>query len=1017
MVEFVGRAEPLGRLVAAHRAVADAATSTPAPATGLVLVTGEAGIGKTALLRRFAAEADRTGATVVWGRCWDGQQAPAWWPWTEALRALIQLRPELDVPAEVAPLLSGARTTGTPAVPVDPSGRVRLLDAIATMLSRAAADRSVVVILDDLQWSDPSTLDLVSFLVRRPGAGGLLLVGAYRQAAARPEVVSGLAELVMSAELVPLQSLSEAEVSGLVASIAGTDAAARWGGTVHARSAGHPFFARELCRALAAGEDPTTVPPAVRDVIRYRLASVSDACQSLVGVAAVVGSGATPDLLAAATGRAEPDIVELVEEAGDAGIVVREATGVLFAHDLYREGALDAVPPGDRAELHHRLTRVLEDRRTRGIPVLAGDLARHAVAAIPIIPADEALAWAYEAAASEEARYAFAEAARHLARVAAAVAETGAELPAGSLVRLEVTEADLLLKAGHVRQAQGVLDVAWSRASRLADADLMGTVALGLDRCGARFAMPREQLIGVLEAARAALVGQGGPAAAQVTAALARQLQHSVPGDRPRAKPLAEEAVALARDLDDAATLASCLLAQHDSLWTPGTAIRRVEIAREITSLTRSHDREGLAQGLLLTANAQLESASPAFRATLREYAEVTRGLRQPRHDYLLSTRQAALALLDGDIDLGERLSAEAVVLGDAVGDTDTGNVRMSQRLEVVRARGRPEELREMAALAIEWWVGAPAYAHAIAAGFLARAGDLDEARHEVDTVVSLDEWRTDRSYLWSILVGELATAAIALEDQGLCRRLVDDIRPLRSTCAVNGALVCFMGAHAHRLGRLYAALDDRREARVLFGEALAIHERLGARVWAAETAAELALLTEDGPGLRPVGDLWEIGYRGHSATVRDCKGLRDLAVLVGRPGVDVPALELVAGTPVSKETSDQVLDRAALAAYRRRIAELEEELDDARAAQDLARAGRATDERELLLAELRRSTRPGGSARTLGARDSERARKAVSARIRDAIDRIEAVHPELAGHLDRSISTGSACRYEPREG
>ena len=84
---------------------------------------------------------------------------------------------------------------------------------------------------------------------------------------------------------------------------------------------------------------------------------------------------------------------------------------------------------------------------------------------------------------------------------------------------------------------------------------------------------------------------------------------------------------------------------------------------------------------------------------------------------------------------------------------------------------------------------------------------------------------------------------------------------------------------------------------------------------------------------------------------------------------------------------------------------------------QDLARAERATDEREQLLAELRRSTRPGGSARTLGARDSERARKAVSARIRDAIGRIEAVHPELAGHLDRSISTGSACRYEPREG
>ena len=108
------------------------------------------------------------------------------------------------------------------------------------------------------------------------------------------------------------------------------------------------------------------------------------------------------------------------------------------------------------------------------------------------------------------------------------------------------------------------------------------------------------------------------------------------------------------------------------------------------------------------------------------------------------------------------------------------------------------------------------------------------------------------------------------------------------------------------------------------------------------------------------------------------------------------------------KETSDQVLDRAALAAYRRRIAELEEELDDARAAEDLARAERATDRtRARCSPSFAGALAPAARARTLGAGDSERARKAVSARIRDAIDRIEAVHPELASHLDRSISTG----------
>ena len=326
-------------------------------------------------------------------------------------------------------------------------------------------------------------------------------------------------------------------------------------------------------------------------------------------------------------------------------------------------------------------------------------------------------------------------------------------------------------------------------------------------------------------------------------------------------------------------------------------------------------------KGSCFTANAQLESGSPAFRATLQEYAEVTRDLHRPRHDYLLLTRQAAVALLDGEIEEGDRLSTRAAELGDAVGDTDTGNVRMSQRLEVVRARGRTDELRETAARAVEWWVGAPAHAHAIAAGFLARAGDLGGARRELDTVLSLEDWRTDRSYLWSVFAGEMATAAIALRDRDLCRQLLDDLRPLRASCAVNGALVCFMGAHAHTIGLLHAALGDRRLARQLLGEALATHQRLGARGWAAETASsrvgdQCRCLPESGR------NLWEVAYAGRSATVRDCKGLRDLAVLVGRPGVDVPALALATGTSSSTgEMGDPVLDRKALASYRRRRA------------------------------------------------------------------------------------------------
>ena len=160
MSAFVGRVEPLGRLDAAYRAIG----GTPAnlPRARLVLVNGEAGIGKTALLAKFSAEAAAQGATVVWGTCWDGDQAPAWWPWTQALDALLHHHGELreGVAAELATILPGLATGAPLPVQADTAARIRVLDGANSLLSQGAAKSPLVVILDDLQWADRSTVDL-----------------------------------------------------------------------------------------------------------------------------------------------------------------------------------------------------------------------------------------------------------------------------------------------------------------------------------------------------------------------------------------------------------------------------------------------------------------------------------------------------------------------------------------------------------------------------------------------------------------------------------------------------------------------------------------------------------------------------------------------------------------------------------------------------------------------------------------------------------------------------------------
>jgi hypothetical protein len=819
-------------------------------------------------------------------------------------------------------------------------------------------------------------------------------------------------------------------VADLARAVTGETAPEAWVRIVHERSGGHPFYARELCQLLDPTGAATDLPVAVRDVIGRRLARLSPRCATLLDAAAVAGKTPLPDVLAEVTGEDPTQVAALLAEADAAGVL----TSAGFVHDLYRETIYTGVTPARQRDLHHRVAVALLHRHDRGSPVFEAELAYHFTAAIPAADTAAALAWTHAAARVDTARFAFAEAAGHLTRLRSAVAAAGQPLSDTDLVGLLAAEAGLRLRAGDARRARELLDTAWGRATTTGRADLLGVVALGLDRVDARFAMPRADLVAVLDTARQALHGTGTAAEATVTAALARQLQHSVPADRPQARPLAARAVTIARVLDDPATLASCLLAQHDCLWTPGTAAARAAIASEIADLARrAGDPERHAQALLLSATAQLENASAAFRATFTEYAYVTQRLRQPRHDYLLRSRQAALALLDGDIDAGERLSAEAAALGEAVGDSDTGNVRMSQRLEVVRARNQPAELSEMAVEAVAWWVGAPAHAHAVAAGFCARAGDLDTAGRELDIVLALEDWRTDRSYLWSIFIGEMVTAAIAMRDRPLCQRLLDDLLPVAETCAVNAALVCFMGAHAHRVGLLYAALDQPEPARRWLHRGLETHRRLGARAWYDETQRALATVGEpdvpklagrtatgradhDVPRLLRVGDMWRASYRGHTAYIRDAKGLHDLAALLAQPGADLAALTLVGGEASDSARApdnEPVLDRTALVAYRRRLAELDDELATARSHADLAHQQRATDERERLLAELRRATRPDGSARTLGNTVAERARKAVTARIRDAIRRITDAHPELGAHLDRTVRTGTTCRYD----
>jgi hypothetical protein len=162
-------------------------------------------------------------------------------------------------------------------------------------------------------------------------------------------------------------------------------------------------------------------------------------------------------------------------------------------------------------------------------------------------------------------------------------------------------------------------------------------------------------------------------------------------------------------------------------------------------------------------------------------------------------------------------------------------------------------------------------------------------------------------------------------------------------------------------------------------------------------------------------GESWAFTWGGTTTRVRHVKGVADLAVLLGRPGREVHVREL-AGVDgqVPTEVGDRVLDATAVARYRTRLAELEDDLDEADRHNDTGRSARLAAERDALVDELTGAFGLGGRSRRLGADTDERIRKAVTARVRAAIGRVDALHPALGRHLRNSVRTGLWCSYQP---
>jgi DNA-binding CsgD family transcriptional regulator/tetratricopeptide (TPR) repeat protein len=414
---FIGRR---GELRALRAALSRAADGDPA----VVLVGGEAGIGKTRLVSELTAACAADGTRVLTGGCVPvGEGSLPYAPVVEVLRALVaELGPdtvrELVGPSwpELARLAPGL---GRPQADPDGHGaQSRLFELLLGLLGRLTEQQPILLVVEDLHWADRSTRELLAFLVRNLRRERLVLVATYRDdEPGQQRLRAYLAELDRGpVERLELPRLDRAQTTAQLAGILGAAPDTDLADSVFARSQGNPFFTEELLAVVRAGSDELPATP--RDLLRGRVDALAEPARRVLAVVAVAGRQVPHRLLAAVAGLDDEALTEGLRAAVAAQLLVRTAgaDGYDVRHALLREVVDADLLPGESARLHARLAQALTDHPglADGSPaVAAAELAAHWDGAGE--PA-RALPARVQAGLAADRAHAFPEAGRHYER-------------------------------------------------------------------------------------------------------------------------------------------------------------------------------------------------------------------------------------------------------------------------------------------------------------------------------------------------------------------------------------------------------------------------------------------------------------------------------------------------------------------------------------------------------------------------------------------------------------------------
>ena len=853
----------------------------------IVVVSGDPGIGKTTVAAELALRLHAAGALVLYGR-WDEEALAPYQAIREALGTYAAatpkplLRADLANHAEdLARLLPdlGARIGGVRAALVDDpdAERRRLFDAVTHWLGAVAARHPVLLVLDDLQWAERSSLLLLRHVLDAPPDAPVLVVVTLRDGDVEgmgPLHTLGLFEAGDDVERLELSGLPPSAIERLVAQALGRPVddeeaqIARW---LADETAGNPLFVQEILRGLDAADPGGSLravrdrlPERLYDVVRWRLDRLGPQVADALAAASFIGAEFGLDVLAATLDRPTIEVRGCLDDAVHAGLV-RDATDerLAFAHAVVRRTLQEELPADRTAGLHRRIADVLAERadvssaaeiahhylNAADTHLAAGAPSGAAALAADDIDATAALAVRWGRAAADQARRetAFEGAVWFLDRVVAVHDRAATDEPLACELRLELAEAHDRASEFTARDRRHLEAAELARA--IDRTDLFTRAALGYGGRLPAAAPPNPTAQGLLEEALARLAASDSRARALALARLAHVLTLAAPHAERQAE--SDEAVAMARRLDAPVVLASVLVSRSLALDGPDDVDEQLELGAEVMAIGRqTGDPELVLQG----ARARVQALFVIGRHTeaqilARELTALAHEVRHPDHLRIASMWATMWAVIEGRFDEAQ---ARADALRDelrAAGHSQAQLVNVAQTFVLRLLHGGLDALRPV----IEAGRQPEAYrlnVWSLLSWLEAGSGNLDRARDLLDEEAPAQLATQDRGYLWRPTVVGAAAAASLTGHRGWASAAHEALRPDAGRNAVMG-YASFLGAVDHHLGTLDAALGRPDAAADELEAGLERHRALGARPFVALSARWLAnVLTErDAPG------------------------------------------------------------------------------------------------------------------------------------------------------------------------